>query len=395
MKDREYRKVERSTLVIVASFTLVVGYFTGTRSYDIQNIFRPFFGQKKVETLDLTKVQNTYKTLSSKFDGSLDTNKLIEGASKGLVESAGDKFTEYMDSSEAEEFNKALNGDVGAGIGVEVGKRNNLPTVLRVLKNNSAEKSGVKVNDIIIAVNDEDVTTKSITDVTQLIRGEAGTTVKIKMKRGSEDKEFSIMRAKIDNPSVEYSTSGNTGILTISRFDSETASLARKYAENIKSSGISNVILDLRGNGGGLVTAAQAVASLWVDKNYTIVTEKRGSTVVDDIKASGNNILKGYKTVVLVNGSSASASEIVTGALKDHKLATIVGEKTYGKGSVQEPIEINGGSILKVTVAKWYTPNNKNIHGEGIAPDQEVKISNEDFNSGKDTQLEKAKEILK
>lgn len=395
MNNRERKKVDRSTLVLASGLMFILGYFGGIRNVDIRNLIAPVFGWNEIQSIDLSKVENTYKTLAAKFDGKLDLNKLVEGASKGLVEAAGDDYTEYLTKEEAEEFNKSLSGDVGVGIGVELAKRNNATTIVRILKNNPAEKYGLQAGDIIVAVNDEDVTLKTITEITKLIKGDEGTTVKIKVSRNGEAKEFSIQRAKIENPSVEISISENIATLTISRFDSETGALAKKYAEEIKEKGISKVILDLRGNGGGYVTAAQSVASLWLEKNAVIVTEKKGSTTIDEIKASGNNILKGVETVVLVDGSSASASEIVTGALKHYKAATIIGEKTFGKGSVQEPVNINGESILKITVAKWYTPDGQNISKNGISPDKEIKNTEEDFNAGRDPQLDYAKETLK
>ena len=230
--------------------------------------------------------------------------------------------------------------------------------------------------------------------MTSKIKGEAGTTVKIKVLRGNDYKEFSVVREKINNPSVELDISDNVAILKISRFDNETGSLAKEYANQIKDKQISKVILDLRGNGGGYVSAAKDVASLWLDKNAAIVTEKSSGQVVDEIKASGNNILFGINTVVLSNEYSASASEIVIGALKDNKVATIMGDKSYGKGSVQQPININNGSLLKVTVARWYTPSGANITDEGIKPDIEVKMSTDDINAGNDPQLMAAKKEL-
>ncbi|MDO4868363.1 MAG: S41 family peptidase [bacterium] len=394
--NRESRKVDVSTMVVISGVMLIVGFIGGTRKTELLNLVSPVFGlQKQTNELDLNSVQETFKTLIAKFDGNIDKNKLIEGASKGLVNATGDKFTTYMDSKEAEEFNKNLSGDIGAGIGVEIGIRNNLPTVIRALKNNPAIESGIQSGDIILEVNSESVSGMSIDEITSKIKGEAGTSVKIKISRNKEEKEFSITRAKISNPSVELNISDKIAILTISRFDNETGNLAKKYAQEIKQKGISKVILDLRGNGGGYVTAAQSVASLWLEKGSLIVSEKKGTKTVDEVRADGDNILAGVETIVIADGSSASASEIVVGALKDHKVARFYGVKTYGKGSVQEPIKINNGAILKVTIAKWYTPNGKNINGEGISPDKEVKITSEQINSGQDPQLDFAKEALK
>lgn len=393
--DRNKKQVKLSTLIAVSGIAMIIGFIGGTRKEEVLSLLSPIFGIKKTaSSLDLSSVQNTYRVLAEKFDGNLDTAKLIEGASKGLVEAAGDEYTTYMDAAEAEEFNKSLSGDVGAGIGVQVGMRNNLPTVVRALKNNPAIKAGILAGDVIIEVNGESVSGKTIDEITTKIKGEVGTTVKIKISRNGEEKEFSITRATISNPSVELEISGEIAILTISRFDGETGALAKKYAQEIKQKGISKVILDLRGNGGGYVTAAQSVASLWLEKNKLIVTERRGSQIVDEIRSTGDNILSGVETIVLADQGSASASEIVVGALKDNKVAKFYGKATYGKGSVQEPVDINSGALLKVTVAKWYTPSGKNLNGEGISPDQEIELTADDINSGNDPQMTAAKNAL-
>ena len=393
--DRDKKQVKLSTLIAVSGIAMIIGFIGGTRKEEVLNLLSPIFGIKKTaSSLDLSSVQNTYRVLAEKFDGNLDTAKLIEGASKGLVEATGDEHTIYMDAEEAEEFNKSLSGDVGAGIGVQVGMRNNLPTVVRALKNNPAIKAGILAGDVIVEVNGESVSGKTIDEITTKIKGEVGTTVKVKISRNGEEKEFSITRATISNPSVELEISGEIAILTISRFDGETGALAKKYAQEIKQKGISKVILDLRGNGGGYVTAAQSVASLWLEKNKLIVTEKKGSQIIDEIRSTGDNILSGVETIVLADQGSASASEIVVGALKDNKVAKIYGKTTYGKGSVQEPVDINSGALLKVTVAKWYTPSGKNLNGEGISPDQEVELTADDINSGNDPQMTSAKDAL-
>ena len=387
------KKVERSTLVLVSVFMLVLGFAGGSRIDDIRNLIAPVFGLKKVERIDFSNVEKTYQALASNFDGEID--KIIDGASKGLVEAAGDKYTEYMTSKEAEEFNKSLSGDVGTGIGVELAKDGDSVKVVRVLAKNPAESAGILVGDVISKVNGEDVSKENVSEISKKIRGDAGTTVKIGVVRGNEKKEFSVTRAKIENPSVELTKKDGVATLSIYRFDSETGVLAKKYAEEIKNEGISKVILDLRGNGGGYVQAAKTVASLWLEKNALIVSEKTGSKTVEEIRATGDNPLKGVKTVILLDGSSASASEIVAGALKEHKAAQIVGEKSYGKGSVQTTIDMPNGALLKVTIAKWFTPSGKNISNNGISPDIEVSAPKGESYLLNDIQKNKALEILK
>jgi carboxyl-terminal processing protease len=182
--------------------------------------------------------------------------------------------------------------------------------------------------------------------------------------------------------------------MKISRFDDQTGTLASEAARSFKDQNVKAIILDLRDDGGGYLDAARQVASLWLDKKV-IVTERTGDTVTGTLKADSSPLLGGIKTVVLVNGGSASASEIVAGALQDHKAATLIGEKTFGKGTVQKVIELPGGRILKVTVARWYTPNGKNITKEGITPDMSVVLTSTDMDAGRDPQMDAALAAVK
>jgi carboxyl-terminal processing protease len=262
--------------------------------------------------------------------------------------------------------------------------------VLRVLRDNPAEKAGVVVGDVITAVNGESVEGKSVAETVDKIKGDAGTTVKVTVLRGAEMKDFTVTREVVTNPSVYGSVENGVGVMTISRFDSETGSLARKVAGEFKTANVKGVVLDLRGNGGGYVTAAQDVAGIWLDKQV-VVTEKRSGKVTDELKSGGSPILNGIPTVVLINASSASASEIVAGALHDHKAASLLGEKSFGKGSVQKLVGLGEGTMLKVTVARWYTPGGLNISEKGITPDTTVVRTVEDINANRDPQLDAAK----
>ncbi|HEU5121735.1 MAG TPA: S41 family peptidase, partial [Candidatus Saccharimonadales bacterium] len=345
------------------------------------------------EVLDFSSVEKTYQALQQNYDGELDTQKMIEGASRGLVSATGDPYTVFMDAKESEEFNKDLSGNIGGGIGAEIGVRASQPTIIRVLVGNPAEKAGLKAGDVILAVNDQSAANWTADKAVSEIRGDAGTTVKLTVARGNETKEFTITREVVNNPSVQSVVQDGIGVLTISRFDQQTGTLARQAAESFKRQGVRGVILDLRGNGGGYLDAAQDVVGLWLD-NKIVVSERVGDKVTEELRSGSNSILDGMPTVVLVNGSSASASEIVAGALQDYKKATLIGEKTFGKGSVQKMLDLGGGATLKVTVARWYTPNGKNITKEGIAPDQAVELTAADADAGKDPQLDAAKAKL-
>ena len=394
-KGRKPRQRKVSQGVFLASLVLaiIVSFAAGTRSEEIYQIAAPIFGIKVAkQPLDTEVMKEAYRQLAANYDGDLDANKLSDGAARGMVKAVGDDYTTFLDKEEAAEFNKSLNGEV-SGIGAEIGVRNLQPTVLRVLDDSPAKKAGLKTGDIFVAVNGTSVAGETASGVADKVTGEAGTTVKLTMRRGSESLDFSITRAQISDPSVRWSVSDDVGVLTISRFDDNTGSLARKAAKEFIDKGVKSVIVDLRNNGGGYLTAAQEVASLWLDSGKTVVTEKSRGQVTETVKASGNPTLKGKKTIVLVNGSSASASEIVAGALKDYQAAILVGEKTFGKGTVQKVINLSDDRILKVTVARWYTPQDRNITKEGIQPNQTVKMSQDDNNAGRDPQMARAKEL--
>ena len=394
-KGRKSRQRKVSQGVFLASLVLaiIVSFAAGTRSEEIYQIAAPIFGIKVAkQPLDTEVMKEAYRQLAANYDGDLDANKLSDGAARGMVKAVGDDYTTFLDKEEAAEFNKSLNGEV-SGIGAEIGVRNLQPTVLRVLDDSPAKKAGLKTGDIFVAVNGTSVAGETASGVADKVTGEAGTTVKLTMRRGSESLDFSITRAQISDPSVRWSVSDDVGVLTISRFDDNTGSLARKAAKEFIDKGVKGVIIDLRNNGGGYLTAAQEVASLWLDSGKTVVTEKSRGQVTETVKASGNPTLKGKKTIVLVNGSSASASEIVAGALKDYQAAILVGEKTFGKGTVQKVINLSDDRIIKVTVARWYTPQDRNITKEGIQPNQTVKMSQDDNNAGRDPQMARAKEL--
>jgi len=379
--------------VLLAALIFIVGYAAGTRNDQIVGFVGPRLGFKVVTgQLDLSSVQTTFRALKANFDGTLDDKTLISGASKGLVAAAGDDYTIYMDKAEADDFNKDLSGDIGGGIGAEIGDRNNKVTIIRTLPDTPAAEAKLLPGDVIVAVNDQSVADWSVNDAVNKIRGDVGTTVKLTVQRGVETKNFSIKRAKITAPSVESKiVSGDIGVLTLTRFDDTTGNDARLAAENFKKHNVRGVILDLRGNGGGLLTAAQEVAGIWL-RDQVVVSERTNGVTTDELHSSNDPILDGVPTVVLVNGSSASASEIVAGALQDYHAATLIGEKTFGKGSVQKLINLPDGAVLKVTVAKWYTPDGKNINKQGIMPDKKVSLSASDAIAGQDPQMDAALE---
>lgn len=387
------RTVPLPTVILIAVFVALVSFVTGTRANEIT---ARFDGKSSPAQLDFSSLNDVYSLLRSKYDGKLDSRALIEGAKHGLVEATGDPYTTYFTAKEADEFENDLEGSF-QGIGAELGKRNDQLVIISTLDDSPAKKAGLLANDAIVQVNGEDASGWTIEQTVSKIRGEKGTTVKISVLRGEQGvKEFSITRQAITNPSVKSEiTPDNIGILRISRFgETDTVSLSRRAAEQYKAAGVKAVVLDLRGNGGGYLVAARDIASLWLE-DKVVVTERQNGIVTDSLRSNNDAPLKGIKTIVLIDGGSASASEIVAGALSDHGAATLVGEKSFGKGSVQVIEDVIGGGKLKVTIAKWYTPNGKNINKEGIKPSVEVKTTAEDINANRDPQKDKALELAR
>ena len=377
------------TIVIVA----IVSFVAGARSDALfANVASVFGVRTSNKTIDLSSVQKTYQELIANYDGKLDTQKLIYGANRGLVEAAGDPHTAYMDPDETKEFDKSLSGQIGGGIGAEIGLRSNKPTIIKPLENSPAQKAGIKAGEAIVKVNDEASSDWSVEKVVSKIRGEVGTSVKLTLLSDGKTREVSVVRQNIVSPAVESEIDGEIGILKVNRFGDDTVSLSRKYASEFVEKGVKKVVLDLRNNPGGTVGAAQGLLGIWLD-NQIAMTERRGSEIVKTLRTTGTPILGNMKTVVLINGNSASASEITAGALREYGKATLVGQKSYGKGSVQIVLGLPGGSQMKVTEARWYTPKGKNIDKTGIEPDVKVDLSSDDVNNNVDPQMDKARSI--
>lgn len=386
----DFRKAVSVSVTVMVFITLIVGvvcFALGTR---YQQIFKAINGGG----LDYSELDEVYANLHARYDGELDDKKLLQGAAAGMAAATGDPHTAYFTSSEASELTDDLSGSF-SGIGIELGQnKDNQLEVVSPIDDTPAKAAGLRAHDIITAINDENSTAWTTDKAVSKIRGEAGTTVKLTILRDGKTTDYSITRAKISVPSVESEIVDGIGYLRISRFGDDTAGLARTAAKEFKDKNVKGVILDLRGNGGGYVNAAVSVASLWLEKGTLVVEERNSKKVLSSEKSLGDTVLKGIKTVVLIDEGSASASEIVAGALKDDNAASLVGTKTYGKGSVQELVPLGSGAQLKITIAKWYTPKGKNIDGNGLEPDVKVEMTAEEYNAGNDTQRLKAIDIL-
>ena len=390
------KKTSLGSAIIMSVVMAVVGWIVGINWNQITLEWGPYLGVKSDGTsssMDWSALNEVYNKLASTYNGDVPTEDIIEGAKKGLVASLGDVYTVYMDKEEAADFYDDLHGNVGSGIGVEMGLRDGYVRVLRTLPDNPARKAGILAGDIIYKVNDEEVYAMSAEEISKKIRGEAGTEVKVSVVRDGEEKTFTMKRETINNVSAYVDYDGKTAIVTVTRFDDNTGTMVQGFTDEFEKKGVKKVILDLRNNGGGYVSAARDLLSLWLDNEDILIQKSKHLKNETTTSASGKAILKDMKTVVLVNKSTASASEIVAGALQDYNKAKIVGETTYGKGVVQNLYELSGNTVLKVTTAEWYTPKDRSINKTGITPDIEVERSYEDINAMRDPQMDKAKSL--
>ncbi len=352
-------------------------------------------GKTDKTKIDFSQLQTIYDVLQRKFDGQLDPAKLLDGAKIGLTAATGDPYTTYLDQKAAKALDDDLSGTL-SGIGAEIGIRSQALSVIAPIDGSPAAKAGLKSKDFIVKINGEDSSGLTLEEAVSKIRGDKGTQVKLTIVRGNQAAfDLTITRDVINVASVKWSQpKPGVGLIKISRFGSDTSSLIDQAAGELKQQGVKKIVLDLRDDPGGYLDAAVKVSGEFLNAGDLVVEERHGDKSIDKLTAPAGGQLVGVPMVVLINGGSASASEIVTGALQDHHEATVVGETSYGKGSVQEVQKLYNGAALKVTVAHWYTPNGKNIGKEGIKPDVEVKMETADFDAGRDPQMDKAMEII-
>lgn len=337
------------------------------------------------------KLQIVKDYLNDNYIGELNLDQMIEGAIKGYVEGVGDDYTEYLSKDEYEELIVNVTGDfVGIGVYIYKDKDGNL-IVLAPMENSPSEEAGIEAGDRILAIDGENCNEMDINVASSKIKGEAGSTVELEIQRGTETLKKTVTRRTVEiSDSASKILEGNIGYIVLSTFDTDCSKKIEKYMEEFQSKGINSVILDLRNNTGGVVEEAVKISELFIDKGNTVL-RSYNKTEKETIIKSSSGKYKDINLVVLVNDYSASASEIVTAALKDNKAATIVGIRTYGKGVMQEIQPLFDGAI-KITIEEFKTPNGDKINKVGIKPDVEIEI---DKDSNEDLQLQKAIEILK
>lgn len=396
---KTYKVIMLVLLVAFITFILTtIGmykYFTGTG-----------FGKSLVSSSnannEIANELNKYRKIIDKYYlGDVDEEKLKEGAIKGYIEGLGDKYSEYISKEDMEDYMADTTGNfVGIGIYMVQDTKSNKIMVLSPIKGGPAEKAGIQPGDYIISVDDVDYAGDQMSVAANKIKGEAGTTVKIKILRDSETKEYELKREKITvNPVEGKVLDNNIGYLEFSSFDDGTAEEFKNKYEELQKQGITSLIIDLRNNGGGIVKEALEIADYILNKDDVILYEVDKNDK-ETVEKSTNDPIINMPIVVLTNGNTASSSEILAGALKDHGKATIIGEKTYGKGVIQQLLTLPDGSGLKITSEEYLTPNKTKINGIGIEPDEQISLPYTVKNvlnveEKDDIQLQKAIETLK
>ena len=409
MEEDKYIKKQKVYKIIMLIVLTAFITFLVTSTYILNN-FDGVNGNSTLSSLisnsnnddELTKTLKGIEEIIDKYYlKDVDEQKAIDGAIQGYIEALGDEYTEYIPADEMKEYTQDIMGNfVGIGIYMIQNTEENTIEVLSPIKDSPAEKAGILAGDIIVGVDGVNYTGDEIDTVANNIKGEEGTTVKIEIRRGEENLTFDIERAKvITNPVLSEKLENNIGYLQITSFDEGTAEDFKNKFNSLKDQEITSLIIDLRNNGGGIVEEALQIIDYIVPKGQEIlITVDKDQK--EEIEKSKDDVLIDMPIVVLVNEYSASASEIVAGALKDLNEATLVGKTTYGKGVIQQLLSLSNGAGLKVTVEEYYTPNRTKIDGVGIKPNEEVNLP-ETVTSPlivtreQDTQLQKAIEILK
>ena len=402
-RQRFYKTIMLVVLTAFLTFILTTIYITNKNNSnnDSQSI-SSIFGIESSNDNQLTKSIKYIKTILDKYYlNDIDEDKAVEGALEGYVSSLGDPYTEYIPKDEMEDYKNNLMGNyVGVGIYMAQNSKDNTIVVLSPIKYSPAEEAGIQPGDIIKKINGVEYTGEDMTAAANSIKGEEGSTVTLEIQRGQEIKTFEITRKKITtNPVISEKLDNNIGYLEVTSFDEDTAENFKAKYEELKSQGITSLIIDLRNNGGGLVEQALKIADYIVPKGKDLlVTVDKDKN--EKVEKSEEDVLIDMPIVVLVNENSASSSEILAGALKDLNEATIVGTTTYGKGVIQQLLTLRNGAGLKVTVEEYYTPNRTKINGVGIEPNEKVELPETVSNHllvqrDQDTQLQKAIEILK
>lgn len=397
---------KNKTLLVIVSFFVIGASFAG-------GVFFGYYRSPVVEKIksltdketgkpaivDFSPFWKAWQIVESKYvaHGEVDRQKMVWGAIQGMIASLGDPYTVFFPPIESEEFKEEMQGDF-EGVGMEIGNKDNALTVIAPIKGSPAEKAGMKAGDKIIKIEDTPSINMPSDQAVKMIRGKKGTPVKLTIlhKNEAEPVEVTIIRDVIQVPVVNTERKpGGIFIIKMYNFSANSSNMFRDALREFVFSGDSKLIIDLRGNPGGYLESAVDISSWFLPAGKVVAREKFSTGEETLFRSKGYDIFNDLQLVILVNEGSASASEIMAGALQEHGIAKLVGQKTFGKGSVQELVEVTPNTSLKITIAKWLTPNGRSISDEGLEPDVKVELTREDFEASRDPQMDKALEILK
>lgn len=348
------------------------------------------------------KEEAIYNTIDDYYLNEIDNDKIQNGIYKGMVDSLGDPYTVYYNSEEYKQFTSSSSGTYsGIGVAVSQNVTTGAITIVKTFKKGSGEKEGMKPGDVIYKVEGKRIEGLELSKVVSMIKGEEGTFVKVTVLRDGKEIEFNLERKKLEVDTVNYRMEDRSGkkigYISVSEFDEVTASQFKSAISELSKEGMEGLVIDLRDNPGGLLDVTCEMLDRMIKKGLLVYTVDKYGKRVDEDATDSDSFDK--PVAILVNGNSASASEVFSGAMKDYKAATLVGTKTFGKGIVQSIVPFGDGTAMKVTVSKYYTPNGVNIHGTGIEPDVVVELSKDATKNGKydrkyDNQLTKALDVV-
>ena len=385
-----------AVLLIAASFGggIYVGY---ERRPAIEKV-KSVLGQASPEQseVDFNQFWDVWARLEDQYVDRdiIDRKKLVEGAIAGMVRSLGDPYTVYLPPVQAKQFLEDVRGNFG-GIGAEIGMRKDVLTIIAPLKGSPAERAGLRSGDKIFKINATSTEGMSLEEAVSHIRGEIGTTVTLAVARDTDVKEVKVTRDNIVIPILATERKGNgVFLIHLLNFNEKSPQEFRGAVSEFLASGDDRLILDLRGNPGGYLDAAVDIASWFIPGEKIVARERFADGSETLYKSSGHRLLETTKMVILIDQGSASAAEILAGALRDERKVLLIGQKSFGKGSVQTVDNLRGGASLKVTIAKWLTPSGYSINEKGLDPDITVEVTPKDIESEKDPQLEKAIEVV-
>lgn len=405
-EEKKYRVYKVIMIVVLSIFITFMVTAISLYTYFTNNPIEIYSGgssnSKATKTNDIAKSLEKYKEIIDKYYlGEIDETKLEEGAIKGFIEGLGDPYTEYISKEDMEDYlDDTMGNFVGIGIYMIQNTQYDKIQVLSTIKGSPAEKVGIQAGDLILKVNDVEYKASEMTTASNNIKGEEGTTVKIELLRGNENLKFEIKREKVKVNQVEGKIlENNIGYIEFTSFDETTADDFKAKFEELNKQGIKSLIIDLRNNGGGIVDQALEIADFMTEKDSVLLYEVDKNNN-ETVKKSKNTPIVNMPIIILTNENTASASEILAGALKDLGKAKTVGTTTYGKGVIQQILKLNDGSGLKVTIEEYQTPNRNKINKVGIEPDEKVELPESiesllNVKESEDTQLQKAMEMLK